>query len=271
MKKRLITAAIGLPILILVLFVLPDICMMFVAASAVAIAAYELLWRTGLVKHLRLVIYSATMAAFCGVQSYFGLDYAWLFLGILVFVCLVFAELLISHGKLPFAQIGLCMVGGVLVPYMVCALVRIRVMEHGVFLIAVPFIAAFMSDASAYFAGRFLGKHKLAPNISPNKTIEGVIGGVVGAVSGMLIFGLILWLGFSFKVNFLFAAIYGLVGSGLGVCGDLCFSAIKRQTGIKDYGNLFPGHGGIVDRLDSLSIVSPAMELLLLLIPLAVK
>ena len=82
---------------------------------------------------------------------------------------------------------------------------------------------------------------------------------------------MILQFAFSFQVNFFYGAIYGLVGSFVGIFGDLCFSVLKRQSGIKDYGNLIPGHGGILDRFDSMILVAPFIEVLLILIPLAVK
>ena len=130
---------------------------------------------------------------------------------------------------------------------------------------------AFLSDTGAYFAGYFFGKHKLAPVISPKKTIEGVVGGVLGAMVGMVIYCLVMQLFFKYRVNYAFALIYGFVGSLAAVFGDLCFSVIKRQTGIKDYGNLIPGHGGILDRFDSMMVIGPLAEVLILLIPVVVK
>ena len=107
--------------------------------------------------------------------------------------------------------------------------------------------------------------------ISPKKTIEGLVGGVITAIFGVVIYCVILRFAFDFEVNWIYVPIYGLLGSLAGVFGDLCFSVIKRQTGIKDYGNLIPGHGGILDRFDSVTIVAPLAEVLLLILPLAVK
>lgn len=141
-------------------------------------------------------------------------------------------------------------------------------LDAGRYVILIPFAVAFLSDGGAYFVGLKFGKHKLAPVVSPNKTIEGVFGGVAAAVLGMLIYGVILRWPFGFEVNFLLAMLYGLLGSLIGTFGDLCFSVIKRQTGIKDYGNLIPGHGGALDRLDSLVLVAPLMEALLMILPM---
>ena len=107
--------------------------------------------------------------------------------------------------------------------------------------------------------------------ISPKKTIEGLVGGVITAILGVVIYCVILRFAFDFEVNWIYVPIYGLLGSLAGVFGDLCFSVIKRQTGIKDYGNLIPGHGGIFDRFDSMVVVAPLVELLLLTIPMVVS
>ena len=143
-------------------------------------------------------------------------------------------------------------------------------MQDGKYFILVAFVLSMVADSGAYFVGRACGKHKLAPVISPHKTVEGVVGGVLGATLGMLIFCLVMQLGFKMQVNYLYAVLYGVVGSLGAVFGDLCFSVIKRQTGIKDYGNLIPGHGGVLDRFDSMMVVGPLSELLLLLLPVAV-
>lgn len=175
-----------------------------------------------------------------------------------------------SQMKLGFEKCAVCFVGGVLLPLLLGAIVRLHAMEQGRFYILIPFVLAFLSDTGAYFAGLKFGKHKLAPVISPKKTVEGVVGGVVGAIVGMLVYCLVLNLAFQFQVNYLYAVLYGIVGSAAGVFGDLCFSVIKRQTGIKDYGNLFPGHGGILDRFDSTMVVAPLVEILMMLLPVAV-
>lgn len=271
MKKRILTAVILLPVILVFLFILPKICTAILASVLAVVAAYELLWGTGLAKHLRLVIYCAVMAAAVVLWSHFGWGYLVALLGIIVFTMLLYMEMLISHGKLPISQIVLCYFAAIIVPFCFGAIVRILDMELGRYLIATPFVACFLPDAGAYFFGRAFGKHKMSPNISPNKTVEGAIGGVISAVVGMIIYGLVLQFLCGLQVNYWLCPVYGLAGAGASIMGDLFFSAIKRQTGIKDYGKLFPGHGGVMDRLDSLTIVSPIVEALILLIPFAVK
>lgn len=121
------------------------------------------------------------------------------------------------------------------------------------------FIIAFGTDIFAYFTGVFLGKHKLCPKLSPKKTVEGAIGGMIGALVLSLIFGyFFLEEGHTFNVGFI---IMILIGSVVSMLGDLSASAFKRHMGIKDYGKLIPGHGGILDRFDSVLFVAPYLYL----------
>lgn len=271
MKTRILAAVVLLPILLVIVLALPTIFTAILFGLASSIAAYELLWGAGYVKHIRLIAYAAVMAFLVALWSNLGGGYVWALLGVLVMVVIMFAEIMLSDMKLPFDKVVVCLAAGILIPFLLTALVRIHSGVHGKFYIMIPFVLAFISDSGAYFAGRFLGKHKLAPTISPKKTVEGAVGGILGAVLGMIIYGLILQFAFDFKVNYLAAALYGVIGSVAGVFGDLCFSTIKRQTGIKDYGNLIPGHGGILDRFDSMTIIAPLVEILLILLPVAVK
>ena len=270
MLTRIISASVLVPVLIVFLVWLPKVCTAVLFGIICAIGAYELLRGTGLVRQIRLVIYSMLSAFSVAMVSFYGLSYPWLLGTILVFVALLFGELLFSKAKLPVKAIAVCVFGGFVVPFMLCAVVRIFALNTGRFLVYAPFIAAFTSDTGAYFVGKFLGKHKLAPIVSPKKTVEGLLGGFASAILSMLLYGLILQFACGLQVNYLYALVYGLLGSAAGVFGDLCFSCIKRQVGIKDYGKLIPGHGGILDRFDSVIMVAPLLELLLILIPMAV-
>ena len=269
MKKRIATAVVMVPLLILLLLVAPQWLAAVLFGVMMSIAAYELLYRTRLVRQGRLVIYSAVMAFAVVLWSYFGALQAYLLLGLLVFVMLLFMEMMMDHVRVHLETLGLCMVGGFLVPYLLSALIRILTMRYGRYVILIPFVIAFLSDSGAYFVGLKFGKHKLSPVVSPNKTIEGALGGIVTAMASMVIYALVLdLLPAGIQVNYALAVLYGLLGSLAGIFGDLCFSVIKRQTGIKDYGDLFPGHGGILDRFDSLVTVAPLMEALLLIAPM---
>ena len=273
MKTRVITAAVLVPVLLVIVLAAPKIVTALVWGAMMAIAAYELLYRTELVQDAGLVISSAVMAFAVTLWSYFGAEDSWGLLGVMTFVMVLFAQMMMSHVKITFDKVCMCMVAGLVVPYLLSSLIRIHTMKTGKFMVLIPFIVAFASDAGAYFAGRFFGNHKMAPVISPHKTVEGAIGGMICAIVAMILYTVILDLPFeslNFNVNYLYAVIYGLFGSLVGIMGDLCFSVIKRQTGIKDYGNLIPGHGGVLDRFDSMMLVGPLMEALILLIPVAV-
>ena len=271
MLKRTITGVALIAVLVVVLLFLPQIFTAILLAFMVWIAAEELLKTTGLVTNRRLIAYAEVLSMLVVSASYFGVDYPKALLVLLVMVFLCFFEVFGSHGKLPFQQVAMTLIAGLLIPFLLAALVRIRIMENGVYFVAAPFVMAFMPDTGAYLIGCAFGKHKLCPNISPKKTVEGLFGGFLGGIVGMIVYGLVLQHFFGLIVNYLFAALYGVLGAGFATFGDLMFSVIKRQTGIKDYGRLLPGHGGILDRFDSVTIVAPLAEVLLLILPLAVK
>lgn len=111
-----------------------------------------------------------------------------------------------------------------------------------------------MTDTFAYFTGRFFGNHKLIPSISPKKTVEGAIGGIIGSIVGCVIFALLFP---QSNVSLYLGVVIGLLGSLVAQIGDLVASAIKRNCYIKDFGKIIPGHGGILDRFDSILFVSP--------------
>lgn len=270
MKTRIISAAVLLPVLFLTIWVLPKIVAAILIGIMAAIAAYELLYRTGLVRHMRLVAYCMAAALLMSVWSFFDMHHGWGVLGLLVFICALFTEMMLNHVKVRFEKLCLCVVGGILIPFLLTSLVRILGTYSGRYTIIVPFILAFLPDSGAYFAGINFGKHKLAPVISPNKTIEGAVGAALAAIIGMLLYSVIMDLAFDKQVDYAIALLYGVLGAGADIFGDLMFSAIKRQTGIKDYGNLIPGHGGVLDRFDSMLLVGPLVEVLLILLPVVV-
>ena len=141
----------------------------------------------------------------------------------------------------------------VYIPFFTYHMVMIDMTENRLF-IWIVVIAAFGSDICAYFTGYFLGKHKMAPVLSPKKTIEGAVGGLAGSTLFCALFGFVFM-----KDLMAVCAVLGLVGGAAGMAGDLTASAFKRKMGIKDYGNLIPGHGGIMDRFDSVIFVAPVV------------
>ncbi len=271
MKKRILTAAILIPFLLLTLYALPKIVAVIVVSMLCAIASYELLYSTGLVRHRRLVLYSMVFAALMPVWCHYGMSALCGYIGVLLFLALMFLEIMLSGLRLRFDKCALCIVGGLLIPYLLSSLVRILSPDGGRYVILIPFVIAFLSDSGAYFIGCRFGKRKLAPTISPNKSVEGVFGGMATGIVGMLLYTAVMQFAFGCQVHYGYAFVYGLFGSLVDVFGDLCFSAIKRQTGIKDYGDLIPGHGGVLDRFDSVIFVAPFVEILLITLPVVVK
>ncbi len=267
MKARIISAAILLPICFLIIWVLPKAVCAIAVAVLCAFMAYELLKRTELVPHTRLIVYTMLAAFMVPIWCHLGMSRPWGQLGLLVFFCAIFGEMLYNHVKVRFEMIGFCLIGGIVLPYLLSAIVRILDLYSGRDLIVIPMILAFLPDSGAYFIGIRYGKRKLAPTVSPKKSVEGAIAGVVTAVIGMVVYAIVMDLVTDREVSYSLALIYGVVGAVADIFGDLFFSVIKRQIGIKDYGNLIPGHGGVLDRFDSMLVVAPLTEILITLIP----
>ena len=271
MKTRILVAAIGLPLLLLILLVLPPIFTAVLIAAMSVVAVYELLIRTGLVHNIWLVGVSALMALVVCLWSYGGCPWTWGIVSLWGYFMALFVIMIASHGKLPIAEVCISAFSAIVIPLFWSALTRIRLMELGRFYILIPLILSFSADSGAYFVGVAFGRHKMAPNISPKKSWEGAAGGVLSAMVCMFLYSLILALGFDLQVRYGLAILYGVLGSVTCILGDLTYSVIKRKMGIKDYGNLLPGHGGVLDRFDSMSLVAPLTECLLLIMPLFVR
>lgn len=271
MKTRIIAAAIGLPLLLLIVLALPSVATAILVAAMCALAAWELLFAAGFLRNVRILIYTCLAVAAVCFWSWLALERIVGAAIVLLYVTALLLEMLAAHTKLNFRTVCVALFAGLALPYLLGALVRIRCMEHGELLLLTVFLLTMVPDSGAYFVGRALGKHKLAPVISPNKTVEGAVGGLLFGVLAMVLYAVVLQFALGFTVNYLFAAVYGVLGSACSILGDLAFSVIKRQAKIKDYGTLLPGHGGILDRFDSTVTVAPLVELLLLTIPFATK
>ena len=160
-----------------------------------------------------------------------------------------------------------CFFGFVYVGVMLSYIYQIRILPNGGEFVVLLFLAAWGNDTLAYCVGMLIGKHKLTPELSPKKSIEGFIGGIIGAVALGAIYGIYIQtrLRLSFDPVMMFPIICG-VGAVISVVGDLAASAIKRDAGIKDYGSIIPGHGGILDRFDSLLLIAPVIYYIMIMI-----
>lgn len=183
--------------------------------------------------------------------------------GVFVLIALTMATVVVKHGKCSYKDI---LSNAFLTIYVTLSMSCLWVSKenYGVIGMLLPFIIAWSCDTFAYFTGRFLGKHKLIPHVSPNKTVEGAIGGVVGAMVTCFVYLLILKNimnldGTQWNSLLLQSVVFGGVGGALSQLGDLVASAIKRDTGVKDFGKIFPGHGGFMDRFDSVMYIAPVM------------
>lgn len=273
MKTRVIVSVIGIPLLLAVIFLAPLWGMGIVTALIASVSAYEFMRASAPALPLRMKIYPMLSAAAIplGISLDLG-SVATLAAAFLLFLAL-FCEIMLSfrdEKPLDFAVAAMGLTCGVIMPLLLSSLVRLGGDGRGSVYMLLPLVAAFITDTGAYFIGSAMGRHKLAPRLSQHKTIEGSAGGFIFAVLGMLAYGLILR-ACGYAVNLPVMASYGLLGSLACQLGDLSFSAVKRQTGIKDYGNLIPGHGGMLDRFDSMCLTAPMLELLVLWVPAITK
>ncbi len=259
MKTRILTAIILVPLLVLIL-----LSNSIVIAGAVIVISlvglYEFYKATGLKDKSCLcalgyvaAIAVPLMRSYVNPQLYAPLAYLFMFL--------LFVIMIAQHKTASVTDAAMVTFSVIYIPYFLTNLLYIRELEHGRVLIWIPFIGAFLTDTCAYFAGVFLGRHKLCPEISPKKTIEGSLGGILGCMTACMLYGLMMERVWSLDVNYLSLATLGFAMSIISQIGDLTASIIKRKYGIKDYGNLFPGHGGILDRLDSVIAVAPMVYL----------
>lgn len=174
-----------------------------------------------------------------------------------------------SFKTMKASQAGFSLLGIFYVAIPLSYLYRIRIIDkYGIYVFILLFVSSWIADTMAYFTGVNFGKHKLVPNLSPKKSVEGAIGGVAGAAIVGLIYGIVLQniLDINAAVPFM---IISALGAFISIFGDLAASAIKRNYNVKDYSNLIPGHGGILDRFDSMIFVAPIVYIgAILLMPL---
>ncbi len=267
MLKRTVSAFIAVAILFLALWI--DV--------ATQLPVVE----TALLLILVFALYEIYRA--CGfIKKWFLTAIGFLF-GILIFLspqiiidptCLIIFTIIVMfviavtyHKRVSFSDICMLFFTTLYISFGVMFIKRIYSGEFGMQLVFVALISALLTDTGAYFSGYFFGKHKLIPEISPKKTVEGAVGGVIIAVLSLLVYAWILSF-FEVETNLINIAITGFVSSIAAQFGDLSASMIKREYNIKDYGDIMPGHGGVLDRIDSLLFVAPLVFYLNLILPI---
>ena len=269
MKNRLLVAAVAVPVLFVILFFLPPYVLAAVTAALCGVAAFEFTKAVcgDMPRAMRIV--TIVFAALMPLTRLTGSAGAPVALGT-VFLLALFGMAVYRYEKerpVDLTTLLGCVFAAVVYPTLLGTLNGLKAMENGRLLVLLPVVATFCCDSAAYFAGVYLGKRRVTPLVSPHKSLEGCIGGLLGGVICLLIYGGIVALAAQVRVNFGLLAIYGVLGAVACELGDLAYSLIKRECGIKDYGNLIPGHGGVLDRFDSMSFVAPLFYALVLLIP----
>lgn len=269
MKTRIITAIVAIMVLVPVLILSDTWVFPIAAAFCSALAVFEILRCCGLYKKYALSVPLIVVGAIAPLSVRLFDDFdALLTYVVPVLIALVFyflALMVFSKGKVAIEDIS---VGGFTSFYIVFAFVALLALRYyenmGAYVYLLIFIGAWITDIFAYFCGMLFGNHKLIPEVSPKKTVEGSIGGTVFCGLFFIIYGLVLQYGFKIiaDVNFVQLFLYGVVVSVVSQIGDLSMSAIKRRYEIKDFGKIFPGHGGMLDRFDSILAVSSVLFVL---------
>lgn len=266
MKTRVISAIIALPLVIIPIFLGGAIfyLVMFIAAL---IGLFEFNRAFKVINKDFYVMQIVSVIMLYGVM-WFKLDSFYFSSGVLLLM-MSFMYYVIKYPKSELKEIFYTLIGFYYIPLMLSHIILVRQFEtYGSLMVWMIFIISFGSDSFAYFVGRTFGKHKLAKELSPKKTVEGAIGGILGAAALSVVYAsYIATTGIEFHMmHYVGFAVMGAVGSIFGQFGDMSASAMKRVTGIKDFGNFLPGHGGIVDRLDSIIFVAPFVYYALLFI-----
>ena len=178
-------------------------------------------------------------------------------IAVMLYLMYLFAFVVFSHGKILYTDAVTLCLSVFYILLGINMLVFIRDFPKGQYIYLLVFIGAWITDTFAYFVGVLFGKHKLIEDVSPKKTIEGSIGGTIFCAIGFVALGLVVGaIDASVKPNIVLLVISGLLIAVISQLGDLIMSVIKRHYGIKDYGKLLPGHGGALDRFDSILAVS---------------
>lgn len=260
MKTRILVAVVWVPVLAYVVLFAPSFVMMIALCILAGIGGMELQRCVSGVWRSELVGMSAIVPVFTVVWYYERPAHISLLL-VLEGVVL-FGYAIVKGGEVKFQQIMAALFGGFAIAYSFSSFLRLEAAGINRSYLLLPFILSFGCDTFAYFTGMAIGKHKLAPKVSPKKTMEGSAGGLAGNVLCGLVFTFVMnrWLGGNARYGGMIAL--ALACGVVAQIGDLSFSLIKREFGVKDYGRLFLAHGGVLDRFDSVLFVAPMVEIL---------
>lgn len=252
MAVRIITALIGLIVFFAAIFS-PPVCFSLVIFAVIAIMLYEAYKSVG----------AGWITNVTGALSAILLMYGFYFDGakhcVILSVMLYALATLITHGKRSVKEIFVNAIMTFYITFFMSYFITLR-KEFTIYGVLFPFVISWMTDTGAYFAGVAIGKHKLIPSISPKKTVEGAIGGLVVAVLSTILYNLILTkIAPDYAIGYAFSILLGFGVSILSQIGDLFASCVKRDFEIKDFGTILPGHGGMLDRFDSVMFVTPVV------------
>lgn len=261
MAQRIKTAIILLAVFIPLLIFSDNIVFAVIISMLSLIGAYEMLKCLGVHKNAAIVLPSLVLAAAAPLlarlmpksESFSS----WAASVLFIYMFWLCAYCVIKRGNTSFSLVAAVFTAIAYITYGFTSLILLRDSDGGEYVFWLVFVGAWITDTMAYFTGLFFGRHKLIPEISPKKTVEGALGGTLFAALSFVAYGLIVEriTGVAMRMLPLFAA--GLVAAITAQFGDLIASLIKRERGIKDYGNIFPGHGGILDRFDSIIALAP--------------
>ena len=264
MLKRIITSLVAVCVLVPILFLSHTWVFPIAVAIVSVICLFEMFKCMGLDKKLAVTVPAYLIALLLPILQRLEIEGTKVIAAAtvlcVVYLVYLFALVVWSHGKFTYNQMAASVLTSFYIMLALNMILFIRDFnEDGQFLYLLIFIGAWMTDIFAYFTGVFFGKHKLIEDVSPKKTIEGSIGGIVFCALSFVALGLVADIFFDRNANLVFLAISGVFISMIAQVGDLIMSVIKRHYGIKDYGKIFPGHGGVLDRFDSIIAVAIAL------------
>lgn len=261
MKKRLISAVFGITIFLAALAA-PAVVFNVSIIALTALAIYEFYKAAGILKIKPLAAsgaFGVLLAALFGIAHTDGniFLYELCFLTAALYIGVIFLLMVLCHKTVTTVNAATAFFGAFFPALLYSYLIALRNGGDGRYLIVLLFAAVWAADGGAYFVGVLFGKHPLAPSLSPKKTVEGAIGGIFGAVAAMIIYYFVLKGAFGVECSMPVMLLVGVLCAIIGPVGDIAMSAVKREYEIKDYGNLIPGHGGVLDRFDSILLASP--------------